>query len=186
MAIAGLVAKAQGLQVNAFGVESDEKHIQLARTNMFANGFTSNEFRVLDGAVAAEEETALFPRNEFDSINYGLQPVLNASDESVEAAKRIGNFKVVQMLALSGIFASAPKVDLLHIDIQGGEVGLVRGSMQFLYDHVSYMVIGTHSRAIEGQLIELLMNNNWVLEIERPAIFTPALARLDTTARLLP
>jgi len=61
-------------------------------------------------------------------------------------------------------------VDLLHIDIQGGEADLVTSSLAFLNAHVAYMMIGTHSRVIEGRLCDELGAAGWELEVERPAI----------------
>jgi len=35
---------------------------------------------------------------------------------------------------------------------------------------VRYIVVGTHSRYIEGTLEKLFLNNGWLLEVDRPAI----------------
>ncbi len=71
------------------------------------------------------------------------------------------------------ILAGIPRVDLLHFDIQGAERELVHSTLRFLRERVAYLVIGTHSRQIEGSLIEDLMGTGWELEIERPAIPDP-------------
>ena len=65
--------------------------------------------------------------------------------------------------------AQGRKLDLLHIDIQGAELDVVERSREFLRSNVAYMMIGTHSRRIEGRLMEALLDDGWVLEIERPA-----------------
>ena len=77
----------------------------------------------------------------------------------------------------SGKFAAVPNVlvadrhiDLLHIDIQGGERTLVKDSLPTLTERVAYIVIGTHSRAIDGDIVETMESSNWTLEVERPAI----------------
>jgi hypothetical protein len=62
------------------------------------------------------------------------------------------------------------QIDLLHIDIQGGESTLVPSSLKFLNDKVAFMLIGTHSRQIEGGLFDCLIEAGWVLEVERPAV----------------
>ena len=75
------------------------------------------------------------------------------------------------------------KIDLLHVDIQGGEVDLVRDCADLLAEKVAFMVIGTHSRAIDGLVADELLRNGWALDIERPTIYvlengTPA-TRVD-------
>ena len=42
--------------------------------------------------------------------------------------------------------------------------------LSLLDQHVAYLVIGTHSREIEGRLFATLLGRCWRLEIERPAI----------------
>jgi hypothetical protein len=59
-------------------------------------------------------------------------------------------------------------VDLIHFDIQGAEFEVVAGSVDQLSAKVKWMVIGTHSRSIEGRLIYLLLQSNWSLENEQP------------------
>jgi hypothetical protein len=59
-------------------------------------------------------------------------------------------------------------VDLLHIDIQGAEFDVVDSSIDILDSQVKSMMIGTHSRTIEGKLIELLYKHGWYLHREKP------------------
>ena len=39
-------------------------------------------------------------------------------------------------------------------------------------EKVAYLLVGTHSRQIEGRIMDTLLPAGWVLEIERPAIFS--------------
>ena len=55
-----------------------------------------------------------------------------------------------------------PGVDLLHIDIAA--------CPRPLKQCVSSIVVGTHSRQIEGRIFDSLLAEGWILEIERPAI----------------
>ncbi|TIU69689.1 MAG: class I SAM-dependent methyltransferase, partial [Mesorhizobium sp.] len=61
-------------------------------------------------------------------------------------------------------------VDLLHIDIQGGEADFIDAAIADLNRFVRYIVIGTHSRQIEGRIMSILLSHGWKLEMERPAI----------------
>ena len=61
---------------------------------------------------------------------------------------------------------------MLHIDIQGGEADLIAGSIAMIQEKVAYMLVGTHSRQIEGQIFDTMLDAGWILEIERPAILS--------------
>jgi hypothetical protein len=60
------------------------------------------------------------------------------------------------------------EVDLLHMDVQGSELALVQANLDLIARQVKAMMIGTHSRTIEGGLIDLLYRNGWQLELEKP------------------
>jgi 2-polyprenyl-3-methyl-5-hydroxy-6-metoxy-1,4-benzoquinol methylase len=181
MGIAGLAAKSRHFKVSLIGVEGDTKHLAWARENMVANGFSEEEYRLVHGIAAAQPGKALFPRNSPDNIHYGLEPIFNASRQTIEQAKTNNTHNILEMVPLRDVFSSEKRADLLHIDIQGGEVDLVKGSLDYLLNYVAYMVIGTHSRVIEGQLIDMLTKQGWILEIERPAIFDINGQKLITT-----
>lgn len=74
------------------------------------------------------------------------------------------------MIALADVIGSRPKIDLLQMDIQGGEADLIEGCLDLVTRKVGYLVIGTHSREIEGLLFGQLIQAGWRLEIERPAL----------------
>jgi FkbM family methyltransferase len=171
MGISGLVAKKRGLDVKLYGIEGDKKHISWAKENMVNNGFSEKEYAIVEGIASATAGKALFPLVDKETIHYGLEPIFNATDLEIQKALKNKSHEILPMVHLAKIFSGESRVDLLHIDIQGGEVDLIRGSMDYLSKHVSYLVIGTHSRSIEGKLIDVLLKNGWILEIERPAIF---------------
>ena len=78
------------------------------------------------------------------------------------------------MISLAAASKDYDRVDLLHIDIQGGEADLIRDCVALLNGKVAYIVVGTHSREIEGQIFATLRAAGWALEIERPAILSLA------------
>jgi len=171
MGISGLVAKKRGLDVKLYGVEGDKKHIAWVKENMICNGFSEKEYAIVEGIASATSGKALFPLADKEIIHYGLEPIFNVSNQEIQKALKNKSHEILPMVPLGEIFSCEPRIDLLHIDIQGGEVDLIIGSIDYLSKHVAYIVIGTHSRSIEGKLIDVLLKNGWILEIERPAIF---------------
>lgn len=167
--IAGKVAKDKGLQVHLYGVEGDPGHVAFADEAMADNGFTREEYTIVNGVAAAQEGFALFPSQIVPGVSWGEEPVFNVSKAKALLYKAKGYVSVPQV-TLDKIAGEDTRIDLLHIDIQGGEYDLIKGSMDFLDKNVAMMFVGTHSRTIEGNLIEFLSSRGWVLEVERPAI----------------
>lgn len=64
-------------------------------------------------------------------------------------------FRAIELpqIPLRELATRLDRIDLLHIDIQGGELDLVAQSLETISRSVAYMLIGTHSRTIEGELI---------------------------------
>lgn len=166
----GVAAKRKGLRVHLTGVEGDEGHVAFAREACAVNGFTQDEVTLHRGIAAPTQGTALFPRQ--SGGEWGLEPVFNATPAQRAEAVAEGTHDELPMIPMSQI-ANLP-LDLLHMDIQGGEAQLAEESIDLLNARVRYMVIGTHSRSIEGRLFDLLLSHGWRLEMERPAIISVA------------
>jgi hypothetical protein len=166
----GVAARRRALNVHLIGVEADEGHIAFAREACTANGFLSTQVSLHRGIAAAENGVALFPRQERAGVAWGLQPVFGASAAQRAEALRSGRYEALPMIKLADLATSHVRIDLLHVDIQGGEGDLISGCLPVLCEKIAYLVIGTHSRQIEGRLFDTLLEAGWRLEIERPAI----------------
>jgi hypothetical protein len=168
----GVAARRAGLKVHLVGIEADQGHIDFAHDACKANDFLASEFDLMRGVAAAREGVALFPRQERAGVAWGLEPIFNSSEEQRKLGLKSGSYDELRMIPLSELVGSLSRIDLLHIDIQGGEADLVAGSLSVLSDKVAYILIGTHSRQIEGRLFDLLLEVGWQLEIERPAVLS--------------
>lgn len=167
----GMAAKARGLAVDLVGIEADALHLDWARETFALNGFQPGEYELIRGIAAAHEGHALFPKRPGDEqLWWDGEPRFGASEREMREAVASGEWEAMRMVALEQALGRRPKLDLLHIDIQGGEVDVVSGALDFLRRKVAYMVIGTHSRQIEGRLLDVLLGAGWMLEVERPAL----------------
>lgn len=171
MGNAGLAAKQKNYKCKLYGIDAYRKHINWAHENLSLNGFSEQEIELVYGIAAARSGKALFPIIDVTTVHYGLEPIFNATIEEVNKATLNRTHELVPIIPLNTLFLNENRVDLLHLDIQGGEVDFVQESMDYILDMVSYIIIGTHSRAIEGRLMEIFSKAGWLLEIERPAIF---------------
>ncbi|HET7715278.1 MAG TPA: class I SAM-dependent methyltransferase [Bauldia sp.] len=172
MNITGVAARRRGLAVRLIGVEGDEGHIGFAHKALATNGFAASDYVLHRGIAAARPGVALFPRQEHAGNRWGLEPVFGASEAEADAAVRGGRYDRLPMISLEAAIGGEPRIDLLHIDIQGGEADLIRDCRELLSAKVGYIVVGTHSRQIEGRVMEDLLAAGWKLEIERPGVFS--------------
>jgi len=168
----GVAARRLSKKTHLIGIEGDRGHVRFAREASATNGFSESEVTLYHGIAAAKDGVALFPRQAKSGVQWGLEPVFGASMVERAKAKLGGTHEELPMISLEKAFSVHPRVDLLHIDIQGGEADLVRDSLVILNKKVAYMTIGTHSREIEGRIFEVLRAAGWLLEIERPAILS--------------
>lgn len=165
----GAAARNKGLFVELIGIEGDAEHVAYAQEAMVANGFLEDEFRIIHGVAAPEKGVALFPVVENAGASWGSEPILNATAAQIREATASGHYQQISAFPLSEIVRGEP-VDLLHIDIQGGEADFVDAAVADLNRFVRYIVIGTHSRQIEGRIMGTLLSQGWKIEMERPAI----------------
>ncbi len=123
------------------------------------------------GIAAAMEGVALFPRQRQKGSSWGLKPVFGATECQRVRAVQSGGHDELPMLSLARVVESLPRVDLLHIDIQGGEADLLAGSLPVITEKVAYMFVATHSRNIEKAIHKMMPSDGWIPEIIRPAIY---------------
>ncbi len=168
---AGVAARRAGHAVQLIGVEGDAGHIGFAREACAANGFLPSQVTLHHGIATAAKGTALFPRQGNAGPSWGLEPIFSATEAQRKQAVRSGRYDALPMVPLAEVAAQHARIDLLHIDIQGGEADLVAACLPLLGQKVAYLLIGTHSRAIEGRLFDAMLGTGWQLEIERPCQF---------------
>ncbi|KQV83974.1 FkbM family methyltransferase [Rhizobium sp. Root1220] len=167
----GVAARNSGRDVELIGVEGDAGHVEFAHRAMADNGFSNTEYRIIHGIAAPADGRALFPAVERAGATWGSEPLLNATEAQRTEAAATGGYIDLPSFALSSIAHGRP-VDLLHIDIQGGEADFVQSTLVDLNSLVRYILVGTHSREIEGRLMAILRNAGWQLEMDRAAIIT--------------
>ena len=173
MNITAAAARLAGKRPFVIGVEGDEGHLEFAREALATNGVSTAEYRLVHGIAAAKSGTAFFPKQERAGAMWGLSPVFAESGDHIKSLMESKKFNELKIVSLSEVMGEHPHLHLLHIDIQGGETSLIRDSIDILNQRVSYIVVGTHSRMIDGEIIDILTRDGgWKLEIERPCFFT--------------
>lgn len=167
----GLAARSTGKLVKVIGIEGDAGHIEFAREALAVNGFDATQIELYRGIATSEAGVALFPTQQVPGSSWGSEPIFGATEAQREQALASGQYEEITMIPLSEVIASESRIDLLHVDIQGGEADLVEQTLKLLNEKIAYLLIGTHSKEIEGRLYNTLLEAGWHLEMERAAIF---------------
>lgn len=166
----GLAARRRGLALRLIGIEGCAPHLDQARAALALNGFSQDDFRLVHGVAGPNTGRAIFPAE--DAPGWGGAAIFDADAETLARAEADAAVQVLDCHPLGALSEGQP-IDLLHIDIQGAEAGFVAGNMDDITAHVRRVLIGTHSRAIEGALEAHFLAAGWQLEMDRPAIAPP-------------
>lgn len=155
---AGVAARNLGKTPHLIGVEADRGHLEFAKEACRANGFLASQVALHHGVAAASDGVARFPNQTTPGLHWGNEPL---------RGNETADYSSVPQISLHSLIDR--RVDLLHLDIQGGEAGLIEATQSILNEAVAYVVVGTHSRQIEGRIFDSMARGQWKLEIERPA-----------------
>jgi len=172
---AGVLAMRKGIgKISLRSVEASSFFQPHIKTNLEKNGLMnppagiSINVKIFAGAASTKKDEMFFPLVTSASENGGA-----VSDENVEVdyvGRKVANEKVTTY-TLDEILAGIEIVDFLHCDIQGAEREVLLGGAALLSQRVKSIFIGTHSRSIEGALIECFHTYGWNLIRERPTKF---------------
>jgi FkbM family methyltransferase len=148
-------------------VEASSYLFSLIPQHLRENDIDPESIRLINGAAAAERTTLYFPKITSPADN-GSQ----TSESSVDKDYRDLQVESeeVQAYPLTDLLPEG-LVDLVHVDVQGHEHGVLRSARDTLNERVRAVFVGTHARAIEGQLLELFKEMGWHLHRERPTRF---------------
>jgi FkbM family methyltransferase len=173
--MAGAIARRMGMRATIRAVEASAYFHSLIVDNFAANGLSANtpdadmDIAAIHGAVGIRPGSIFFPVVTSAFENGGQ--AAEAAPEKDYTGRSITH-EEVPVRTLDEIFQGLAVIDFLHCDIQGseGEV-LIHGASQ-INQKVRRMFIGTHSRKIEGELIECYHQYGWRLVRERPVTFS--------------
>ncbi|MDR0556670.1 MAG: FkbM family methyltransferase [Treponema sp.] len=178
MSIAGVAAKTRGggggkNRKNHIGVEGEHNKIPLIKRHLTENGlrpasdeptaFLDNvHTTIYDGVINATGKDVAFPVVNVDA--YGASLAANT------ALRRTMPMKTVKGYSFNAISRGYDIIDFVHLDLQGYEMELLESCIKIFSKKVKYLFIGTHTRKIEGDLVEFLYNHGWTLLREQPCV----------------
>jgi len=172
----GVIARRRRVQnLTLVGVEADDQRFELMRRHLEYNELRppcadedivhdSIHTRLFKGAVWTHDGTIMFPESAVTDMGAAAATTISGLDyRGVELRAN-----EVPCRTLQTLLGDLGLVDFLHIDIQGGEQELLREAVDWVTKNVKSMMIATHSRGIEGELVDILFEWGWKLHREKP------------------
>jgi FkbM family methyltransferase len=166
---ATLARRSGRLNTKFLAVEASAYLYQLIKLHLSENDLDDQmpSMHLIQGAVGRSRGVLYFPIVSSPMENGG-----QATSDNVEVdyiGRQVGHERV-EAYPVSELLG--PDIwDLVHIDVQGVEYDVLSAGMETLDTSVRAIFVGTHSRKIEGQLLELFHGNGWQLKRERPTRF---------------
>jgi FkbM family methyltransferase len=159
-------------------VEASSFLFGLIPIHLAENEVDPSVVRLINGAAAPERTKLFFPKV--------LSPGDNGGQASAELSdtdylNRTVEHEAVEAYPLADLLPEGI-VDLIHIDVQGHEFDVLNQAIDSLDQRVRSIFVGTHSRKIEGQLLELFHAHGWQLVRERPTRFAYSASHRDIVA----
>jgi FkbM family methyltransferase len=141
------------------------------------NGLDPAEHCLVQAAVGLERARARWPKIADAANDWGSRPArVDASGTNDQDASYLGalldDYIEVDVVPGPEILEREERWDLVHIDVQGWERLICESASAQLNSRVAHLIVGTHSRKLDGDLIDLFHREGWVLEHEKPSRFT--------------
>jgi len=171
LAMAGVVCRRRGVEnIRLIGLEASQERFALMRRHLEFNQLDQQhggEVDLFEGAVWSHDGVIHFPESAVEDMGAAASAVSTDTDyRGLAVATR-----EVPCTRLPTLVGEGQKVDFLHIDVQGAEGEVISSHLDWLNHQTRSMMVATHSRPLEGELMVLLNDNGWILQREKPCRF---------------
>jgi len=179
LAMAGVVARASGAKaIRLIGLEASPERFALMRRHLDFNQLDQHHGVAVDlfeGAVWSHDGVIHFPESAVEDMGAAASTGSTDTDYRGQTVAT----REVPCTRLPTLVGEGQQVDFLHIDVQGAEGEVISSHLDWLNHHTRSMMIATHSRPLEGELMVLLNQNGGILQREKPCRFTAGHAISD-------
>lgn len=153
--------------VHLIGVEGDFNHYTWMREHFHNNCIDPDKHALHHACASTKPSTVAFFQSDDPRGDYGQRIYFEfgqfKEDERGGVIEKSGKkMQKIRALSLAELTEGVNQVDLVHMDIQGAEYGVLKAGIDALNKKVARVIIGAHSEEIERQLRELLKAEGWV------------------------
>lgn len=152
--------------VNLIGVEADPEKCRLMGEHMGRNGLTA---KIVHAAAWHEDTLLKFPIVPLQ--DHGAAASVSGEYADPDYRGLAQEYVDVPGYRLRTICNGTSIIDYMHWDIQGAELALAYADPELLNNFTRFLFVGTHSRPIEGGLIEFFFDQKWDVLHENPCHF---------------
>jgi hypothetical protein len=175
-ALAGVLALRKGVkQIVLCPTEASPSGEAAINRNLASNdllGKANVRVNINIAAAASSRQQLFFPDIDCTVDNGGATSEADTAIDVRGAAVRHVEVTGLPLDVLLSACSTEHSVDLVHMDIQGGEETVIPDSIGLLNTRVQRLMVATHSREIEAILLNVLHRNGWMLMAEEPVVFT--------------
>jgi FkbM family methyltransferase len=179
LAMAGVICRRRGVEhIRLIGLEASPERFALIRRHLDFNQLDQQRGVAVDlfeGAVWSHDGVIHFPESAVDDMGAAAS---NDSTDTDYRGQAVAT-REVPCTRLPTLVGEGREVDFLHIDVQGAEGEVINSHLDWLNQHTRSMMIATHSRPLEGEIMLLLNEHGWLLQREKPCRFAAGGAIAD-------
>ena len=167
-------ARHRGLtDIRLVGVEADPTHFEFMQQHLRDNGLDPAAHTLLKAAVGDAPGKARWPVAADAANEWGLRPGrLEGDTVDARDAGYLGHTLErtidVEIVDVADVLARQPVWDCVHIDVQGWEMSVCTRGAPLLDARAKFVILGTHSRKLDGDLYDHFHRHGWALEHEKP------------------
>jgi FkbM family methyltransferase len=186
--VAGAVAaRNTGIaDVRLTAVEADPSRFRLLRRHFADNGFDPDAHSLIQAVVGPEDGPGYWRAvaEPASASGASVTPDGDVNDDVTHGGGAPGDVEV-NTIAFRDLLQRERQWDLVHINIRGREAEVCESCRDILSERVRWLIVATHSRVLDGRVIELMWSLGWHLENERPPQFVysqsaSSLVRMNT------
>jgi hypothetical protein len=190
--VAGAVAaRLRGIaDIHLCGIEGDPGRFALMQQHFRDNGIDPEQHSLLQVGVGVVAGTAKWPLLRDYRNAAGARPIRQTAEGDIRLDDRdVGYVKgmsdeliEIEIIGIRDLLMEQSFWDFVNMDVQGTEVELCSSCLDLMSERVRYLVVATHSRKLDGDLLEAMLTGGWILENEKPChfVFNPLVHTLET------
>jgi len=141
-----------GPPVHLVGVEMVRAHFEWMFEHLRNNGVDPGKQTLIHAAISDHEGEGSYPRDRDAEEEYGRH---------LRTGQTGAGLETVATVTLPSILRNLSRVDLLHLDVQGAELPVIRHSLDDLGHKVRRLIFATHSHGIHRKTRAMLQGAGW-------------------------
>ena len=145
--------------IKLVAVEGAKSHINFIYQHFEDNGLVPFDHVIIHGVAGSHDGFARFPKLQDPSAEWGGVASYSETTGLIE-------YEDVPCVSMDTLMRDFIVVDLIHCDVQGAELGVFLSAGPSINAKVRRVIVGTHSRRIEGELLNFFACEGWRLEEE--------------------